>query len=209
MPPLDAATIPGSSTIQFVARDASKPGRPATRPLPAEAAPPAAAPATGRGDGSQPAEEGELWTAVSTSALAAQVLAATTDRPTAEAAAAKIMAKELACLLANAATMAREAATDPAAGGGGGQSVQREPVVPLALRAKRWGAAFLGGGLGLKEDSVVLGPWRLAIAGEFVAQGGPPPDAKCGDWRGYPSPAEAAALSGLDAGERTAVLFQA
>jgi hypothetical protein len=47
----------------------------------------------------------------------------------------------------------------------------------------------------LKEDSVTLAGWRLGICGDFVRAAA------------YPSPWEAAALSGLEAGERMASLF--
>jgi hypothetical protein len=62
--PFDAATVPGSSVLQFVARDASKPSRPTTRSLPSSSSPPSSD-ASGSGSG-----EGELWTAVSTVAFA-------------------------------------------------------------------------------------------------------------------------------------------
>lgn len=67
---------------------------------------------------------------------------------------------------------------------------------PLQVYVKRWGAAFCGKGLQLKEDSIFLAPWRLSICGDFV--------------RGlsvYSNPLEAAALSGLEAGERMSSLW--
>ena len=64
---------------------------------------------------------------------------------------------------------------------------------PVAAAAKRWGAGVATGSLNLREDAVSLEPWRVAIAGEWVRRHG--------------SPAEAAALSGLEAGERVASWF--
>jgi hypothetical protein len=69
-------------------------------------------------------------------------------------------------------------------------------LLPLDSSAKRWGSAFSSQGLDLKEDSVTLAPWRLAICGDFVR-----------DMSVHATPIEAAALSGLEAGERTASLF--
>ena len=64
---------------------------------------------------------------------------------------------------------------------------------PLKAAAKRWGAGFAAGTLGLAEPCVSLEPWKLAIAGDFVSEGA--------------SPAEAAALSGMEAAERVATWF--
>mmetsp|Transcript_23180 Transcript_23180/g.38363 ORF Transcript_23180/g.38363 Transcript_23180/m.38363 type:complete len:417 (+) Transcript_23180:95-1345(+) len=69
-------------------------------------------------------------------------------------------------------------------------------LLPLDVSVKRWGSAFSSRGLNLKEDSVTLAPWRLAICGDFVR-----------DMSEHATPIEAAALSGLEAGERTASLF--
>ena len=68
------------------------------------------------------------------------------------------------------------------------------PPPLLAAVAKRWGAGFASGTLGLSEECVSLEPWRLALAGDFLAE--------------RASPAEAAALSGLEAGERIAAMFE-
>ena len=73
--------------------------------------------------------------------------------------------------------------------GGSPESVPR----PNAVAAKRWGAGFTAGSLGLAEDTIGLEPWRLAIAGDFL--------------RSHHCPAEAAAQSGLAAGERVASWF--
>ena len=54
---------------------------------------------------------------------------------------------------------------------------------------------FAAGTLGLQEACVSLEPWRMAIAGDFLSE------AHAG------SPAEAAALSGMDAAERVAAWF--
>lgn len=157
--PFDAAAVPGSSLVDFVARDASKPGRPA-------------------------AYDGELWTAVSSAGFARTLLgraaaaeAGDSDKGGAAAAeAAAAISSEMARLFAPFF---------------GGDAAAVAP--PTLAAAKRWGAALPSGTLGLEEDSVGLEPWRLAIAGDFV--------------RSHPSPAEAAAHSGLDAGERVASWF--
>ena len=52
---------------------------------------------------------------------------------------------------------------------------------------------FTGAREGWGWDAIALEPWRLAICGDFV--------------RDHPSPIEAAALSGLDAGESVAAFF--
>ena len=73
------------------------------------------------------------------------------------------------------------------------------PLTVLALNeglragAKRWGAAFPTATLGIDDDCLSLEPWRLAVCGDFVGGG--------------PTPAEAAAASGLAAGERIAQIF--
>lgn len=121
--------------------------------------------------------EGEIWTAVSTSRLAQGILQRHDENPTltttsVEEEAADIMSQEVSQLLF----------------GSKSQEVSGSSV--------RWGAAFSSTTLGLKEDSVVLHPWRLAIAGDFVRSLG-----------AHPTPLEATALSGLEAGERIASLF--
>ena len=68
-----------------------------------------------------------------------------------------------------------------------------EAVRPVHAAAKRWGAGFARGTLALNEPCVSLEPWRLAIAGDFLCE--------------RPSPAEAAALSGMEAAERVAAWF--
>ena len=169
--PFDAATVPGSRIVHFLARDASKPGREPLVPVPSE-------------DGA--GAVGELWTAVSTPAFAKEMLAAESlkrgesgdsDKGGGTAsAAADAMANEISSVLAHFF----------AEGGGA-------PPRPLHAAAKRWGAGFAAGTLGLKEDCVSLEPWRLAIAGDFLAD--------------RASPVEAAALSGMEAGERIAKWF--
>eukprot|EP00978_Attheya_sp_CCMP212_P000071 scaffold145_cov54-Attheya_sp.AAC.9 len=66
---------------------------------------------------------------------------------------------------------------------------------PIYAVAKRWNAAFTSQTLNLKEDSIALAPWRLALCGDYISNS-------------YSTPFEAAALSGLDAGERAASFFQ-
>ena len=68
---------------------------------------------------------------------------------------------------------------------------------PREASAVRWASAFASSTLNLKEDCVFLHPWRLAIGGDFVR-----------DANAYPTPLEATAMSGLQAGERIATMFQ-
>mmetsp|Transcript_24516 Transcript_24516/g.43497 ORF Transcript_24516/g.43497 Transcript_24516/m.43497 type:complete len:435 (-) Transcript_24516:3544-4848(-) len=67
---------------------------------------------------------------------------------------------------------------------------------PIHIDVKRWGAAFCSQGLNLKENSIFLAPWRLSICGDFIR-----------DLSAHSNPLEAAAISGLEAGERTASLW--
>jgi predicted NAD/FAD-dependent oxidoreductase len=67
---------------------------------------------------------------------------------------------------------------------------------PLEVSAKSWSSAFCSRGLQLQEDSIFLAPWRLAVCGDFIR-----------DLSAYSNPLEAAALSGMEAGERTAALW--
>ena len=60
--------------------------------------------------------------------------------------------------------------------------------------AKRWGAGFRSATLEQSQQSVALEPWQLVIAGDFVNGG-------------HGSPVEAAAASGLEAGERVAAML--
>ena len=70
--------------------------------------------------------------------------------------------------------------------------------VPQNASAVRWSSAFSSKTLGLKEDSITLAPWRLAISGDYIRE----------DFA-YPTPFEATALSGLEAGERVAAFLRA
>ena len=73
-------------------------------------------------------------------------------------------------------------------------SFERRTVpAPLDLRVARWRSAFTAKTLDMQEDCVSLEPWRLAICGDFL--------------RSHPSPIEAAAMSGMEAGERVASWF--
>lgn len=67
--PFDAVTVPGSRIVHFLARDASKPGRPKLVRPPSSAGSPSAA-AAGVPTPEHQGEEYELWTAVSTSDFA-------------------------------------------------------------------------------------------------------------------------------------------
>lgn len=163
--PFDAATVPDSGSVCFLSRDASKPGRPALV-------------SSGEGDAGS-----ELWTAVSTTALAEHVIgAAGADAAAAAQAAEDEMSREMTRLFS------------PFFPDG-------EPPQPVKVAGKRWGAAFTTGDLSAwskndLEDSITLEPFRMAIAGDFVRGGD-----RC--------PVEAAALSGLEAGERVGALLRA
>jgi len=171
--PFDAATAPPSRILLFLARDASKPGRPALCHPPS------------RGT-MEPADqrEAELWTAVSTPQFAQMLIASApagdssdSDRGGAAAtAAAQLMTEEVTRIFASYF---------------GGEPA-RVPL-PAVAAARRWAVGFPDGTLCLSEDAVGLEPWRLAIAGDFL--------------RDLPSPVEAAASSGLAAGEKVASWF--
>mmetsp|Transcript_23523 Transcript_23523/g.65436 ORF Transcript_23523/g.65436 Transcript_23523/m.65436 type:complete len:463 (+) Transcript_23523:70-1458(+) len=75
-----------------------------------------------------------------------------------------------------------------------------DQLQPQHVTAKRWGAAFCQQGLQLQEVSILLGPWRLGICGDFIR------DLSSSD---YAMPLELAALSGLECGERLAALWRA
>jgi predicted NAD/FAD-dependent oxidoreductase len=143
----DAVSVPGSHLVQFLALESSKPGR---------------------------SKDENIWTAVSTSALARDLLKRHGPTRNASQEAATILSKEVSKLL----------------------KVQETTEVPSA--AVRWGSAFTSKTMNLKEDSIFLSPWRLAIAGDFVR-----------DIHHHPTPMEASALSGLEAGERVAAMFGA
>jgi predicted NAD/FAD-dependent oxidoreductase len=148
--PFDAVSVPGSHLIQFLARESSKPGR------------------TKRMDG------GEIWTAVSTSSLAQDILQRHPSGRQSSEEASAIMSQAVSNILFP-------------------QNSQN--CVAQDGSAVRWGAAFTSRTMGLKEESIFLNPWRLAIAGDFISDA-------------HPTPLEAAALSGLEAGERVAAMFQ-
>lgn len=143
----DGASVPGSHLVQFLAREASKPGR-------------------------QTEQNNDIWTAVSTSALAQEVLNQHGMTRKASEEACTIMSQEVAKLL-------------------------KVVDAPREASAVRWASAFASSTLNLKEDCVFLHSWRLAIGGDFVR-----------DANAYPTPLEATAMSGLQAGERIATMFQ-
>ena len=175
--PFDAASVPGSHFVQFLARESSKPGR-----LQDTA-------------GGNSNEDG-IWTAVSTSAFAADVLKRLGSTREASEEASKVMSGEVSNLLS--------AATDVDGIGSRSDSADATPSVrsdvlpcrPRDASAVRWASAMTSKTLGLKEDSIALAPWRVAIGGDFIREG----DA-------HETPFEAAALSGLEAGERVASFF--
>lgn len=142
----DAASVPGSHLVQFLARESSKPGR-------------------------QQDDDG-IWTAISTSRLAKDVLDRHGKTKQASEEATQIISQEAAHLLGVTTGEIQTAS------------------------AVRWASAFPASTLNLKEDCVLLHPWRLAIGGDFIRS-----------IHAYPTPLEAAAMSGLDAGERMAAMF--
>lgn len=117
--PFDAVTCPTSLHIQFIARDSSKPFR-------------------GKSNGQS---EKEVWTAVSTSSFAQELLLL--DAKTA----ALHMQKQLMTLLE--------------------QYGVEEPVSAVV---QRWGAGFHSKTLGLKEDCVSFEQWRIAVCGDFIGE---------------------------------------
>ena len=169
--PFDAATVPASPVVRFLARDASKPGRPAVVPIP------------GEGGG-----EAELWTAVSTAQFADTMLARESLASGESGDSDKGGGAASAASAAMSAEVGRLLAPYAASADGIGP-------VPLRASAKRWGAGFAAGTLGLQEECVSLEPWRLAIAGDYLSAE-------------RASPAEAAAVSGMEAAERVASWFE-
>ena len=116
------------------------------------------------------------WSAVTTSQLASDILAQenwTADDQRTHA--SRVITSEIAHLL--------------------GPFVDANEIpTPTNVTVRRWSAALSQPGLGLKEDSITLAQWRLAICGDYIRDDSA-------------SPFEAAALSGLEAGERIASLF--
>jgi predicted NAD/FAD-dependent oxidoreductase len=126
-------------------------------------------------------DAGELWTAVSTPTLARSILHRHADGGRGSGAQAEHEA---------AALMSVEAGRLFAPFFGG----EADAVPPPAsASAKRWSAALPSQTLDLLEDCVSFEPWRLAVAGDFI--------------RAHTTPAESAAMSGLEAGERVASWF--
>lgn len=173
--PFDGASVPGSHTVQFLAREASKPGRVKQE--------------------QSNTKEDAVWTAVSTSAFAADVLKRLGSTREASEEASRVMSDEVSALLASAAS-ANVVGKDNGTSNVGGENTQSPIHQPLDASAVRWASALTSKTLGLKEDSVALAPWRLAICGDFIRE----QDA-------HETPFEAAALSGLEAGERVASFF--
>lgn len=169
-----------------------------------------------RGTGGSVAQ-GELWTAISTPSFARAILAHAhasepgDSRPggAAAAAATQVMSQEVARLFAP--YFGQEPSAVPVRTRRAPRTVMAPTPftfarsltaafrtlalqAPLAAAAKRWGAAFADGSCELREGAVGLEPWRVAIAGDYLQR--------------QPSPVEAAASSGLEAGERVASWFQ-
>ena len=247
VPSLDAATIPGSPILQFLARDASKPGRPALRPSwPRSAAAPGDGTSSIAPAAAAPRVEGALWTAVSTAAFAEHVLAqfpalavAATSNTAAATNAGNSTSTTSGRALAHLREVACNAAVGPmeaelqrllglAAAAHAGLASQNASSLAseeaLTATATLWPHALQSSkGLGLHEDAIALEPWRLAIAGDFVrtprqAQASNDPDSHKSDAEAQPpekekppegpsTPAEASAVSGLEAGERVSAFF--
>jgi predicted NAD/FAD-dependent oxidoreductase len=151
--PFDAVSIPGSQLVQFLTREASKPGY------------------------VERSQHGETWTAITTSRFASLVL----DHP-------DLPAEDKRRQVSKAVTFEIQKLVASYSGGTAPE--------PLEVSAKPWSSAFCSRGLQLQEDSIFLAPWRLAVCGDFIR-----------DNSAYSNPLEAAALSGLEAGERTAALW--
>jgi predicted NAD/FAD-dependent oxidoreductase len=160
--PFDAVSVPGSPFLQFLASEASKPGRRTVE--------------DDDGGGG-----GDVWTAISTSQLALHVLESKELVLVKEQQdhVQRVMTGEMAQLVSPYFD------DDPS-----------KVPTPTSVHVKRWGAALCGKGLELQEDSITLASWRLGICGDFIRQSS-----------AYPTPWEAAALSGLEGGERMASLF--
>jgi predicted NAD/FAD-dependent oxidoreductase len=152
--PFDACSIPGSHVVQFLCREDSK----STTTIPNN-------------------QNGEVWTAITTSQLASTVLGThdISDDEKRHAVSAAVT-NEISNLM--------------------GSYYNGKIPEPNRVFVKRWGAAFCSKGLNLKENSIFLAPWRLSICGDFIR-----------DISAHANPLETAALSGLEAGERTASLW--
>jgi hypothetical protein len=174
--PFDAASVPGSNYVQFLARESSKPGR--------------------LRESGREANEDDIWTAVSTSAFAADVLGRLGSTREASDEASKVMSDEVSNLLSAATAVDAIGSDSGAKTTANGDASIQPSYRPRDASAVRWGAALTSKTLGLKEDSIALAPWRLAISGDFIRE----QDAQ-------ETPFESAALSGLEAGERVAAFF--
>jgi predicted NAD/FAD-dependent oxidoreductase len=151
--PFDAVSIPGSRVVQFLSREASKPGRVDNAAV-------------------------ETWTAITTSQCASTILdrhdLSDDEKKNAVVAA---VTQEISHLVSK-------------------YHASNSTPDPIQVFVKRWGAAFCSQGLQLKENSIFLAPWRFCIAGDFIR-----------DLSAFSTPLEAAALSGLEAGERMSSLW--
>jgi hypothetical protein len=135
-------------------------------------------------------EEDDMWTAVSTSSWAAQVL----ERQDMTDAERIQYVKDI--MTTHVQQLLQPYHTD--------NDSSTETVAPVFdnVSVKRWGAAFSSRTLGATHAAVSLQPWRLTIAGDFIAD----TQAIVGTST-KTTPLEAAALSGLAAGEQTAAFF--
>ena len=144
-------------------------------------------------NGSSSSSSTSTWTAVSTTAFAEDVLA----RP-------DLLDAERAALVTEMLTAEVTKLLTPYCGGhqdddsnGSNASNATNKDILRDVSVRRWGAAFSQTSLGAHHDCVALQPWRLSICGDFIRA----------HTQQHMSPSEAAALSGLEAGERTAAYF--
>ena len=144
---------------------------------------------------------GELWSAVSTSAFAARLDDGHVEPGDAE------RCGFLVSVVPHSKLITVYCPTGDSERGGGAATVAGQlmaaeiaallapyfggaPPQLLGSSAKRWRAGFAAGSLDHAHECVSLPAWQLAVAGDFVAE--------------HASPAKAAALSGLAAGEAAA-----
>jgi len=130
------------------------------------------------GSGSQ--DDGDVWTGISTSELASYVLDDNAkDDDEKREHVQKILTTEIETLMSQYF----------------GHDDSKVPL-PSSVSVKAWRAGICGKGLELEEDSITLSSWRLGICGDFIRR-----------QTAYPTPWEASALSGLEAGERMSSIF--
>jgi hypothetical protein len=134
-------------------------------------------------EGSKPGDRspnGDVWTGISTSQLATHVLDdKSMDSEKKKEHIQRVLTGEMALLMSPYF-----------------DNDESKVPLPTSVFVKQWGAAITGKRLDLEEDSITLSSWRLGICGDFIRRSS-----------AYPTPWEAAALSGLEAGERMSSLY--